>query len=222
MRLLIFDTETTGLPKSRAAPSEGPNNWPHMVSISWVILDTNTNEIVTTRDYMIKPADWIIPEESTNIHGITTELAILRGRELREVVQEFLLEECDAWVAHNLEFDIGVLVNAVLWDLKLQFPATRQRKFCTMRLSKDICKLPGKYGNYKNPKLKELYSFVFGKMPDEDKLHRSIYDVLILTEVIKHCLPLRKAFGLLTPDVTTVSNGLHTNGTLTLNFKEPN
>lgn len=45
MKLLIFDTETTGLPKSRKASTEGPNNWPHIVSISWVILDSDTNKI---------------------------------------------------------------------------------------------------------------------------------------------------------------------------------
>jgi DNA polymerase III epsilon subunit-like protein len=219
MRLLFFDTETTGLPKSRASPSAGPDNWPHMVSMSWMILDTHTNEIVSTRDYIIRPDDWIIPQESINIHGITNELAILRGRDLRSVVQEFLNEKCDAWIAHNLEFDMGVLVNAVLWDLGLQFPATPQRKFCSMLLSKNICKLPGKYGNYKVPKLKELYFFTFGKMPSEDNLHRSIYDVEILVEIVKHCIPLRTAIGLLTPDVSTVSNGIHTNGTLTLTFK---
>jgi len=46
MRLLIFDTETTGLPKSRQPSSKGPNNWPHIVSISWVILDADTNKSI--------------------------------------------------------------------------------------------------------------------------------------------------------------------------------
>lgn len=220
MRLLLFDTETTGLPKTRESASKGPNNWPHIVSLSWVILDTDTNQIVKTRDYMIKPDDWEIPEDSTKIHGISTEHAILYGQPLHDVIQEFLIEECDAWVAHNLEFDMGVLVNAVLWDLGLQFPVTPQRKYCTMLLSRNMCKLPGKYNSYKMPKLKELYVHVFGKEPLNDNLHRSIYDVTILAEIVKHCVPLRKAMGLVTPDVGILPDGVYANRTLTLSFQK--
>jgi len=220
MRLLIFDTETTGLPKTRDPASKGPYNWPHIVSLSWAILDTDTNQVLHTRDYIVKPEDWVIPEESTKIHGITNELAILKGHSLQNVIQEFLYEQCDAWVAHNLEFDMGVIVNAVLWDLHLQFPATPQRKFCTMLLSRNICKLPGKYNSYKMPKLKELYTHVFAKPPREDELHRSIYDTLILAEIIKHCIPLRKAMGLVAPDVSTVANGVYPHRTLTFSFQD--
>ena len=197
MRLLIFDTETTGLPKLRQPAERGPNNWPHIVSISWIVLDTNSNTELTRHSYIIKPDGWTIPEESVNIHGITTEQATLVGKPLFDVMGEFITESCDAWVAHNLEFDMSVIVNAVLWDLKMQFPYIPQKKFCTMLLGKSICKLPGKYPNsYKLPKLKELYYHAFGKVPQEHQLHNSMYDTEILTEIIKSYLPLRQALGL--------------------------
>ena len=193
MKLLIFDTETTGLPKSRKPAKEEPNNWPHIVSISWIILDTDTNTELKRRHYIIFPENWEIPDESVNIHGITYEMAVEQGIWLHEAMSELVQEECDAWAAHNLEFDMGVIVNAVLWDLKIQFPLIPQRKFCTMLLGKPICKLPGYYRNtYKAPKLKELYYAAFGKYPVELQLHNSMYDVQILTEIIKEFKPLRE------------------------------
>lgn len=207
MKLLIFDTETTGLPKSRNPAKDGPNNWPHIVSMSWVILNTDTNAIETQESFIVRPTDWVIPVESTAIHGITNEKAMTTGVPLSVVMQKFQSEAYDSIVAHNMDFDMNVVLNAIYWDLKQQsrvFPQT----FCTMNMSRNICKLPGNYGKFKSPKLKELYFSAFGKMPDESQLHGSMYDVLILTEVIKHYLPLRQAMGLVASSVTT--HGLRT------------
>uniref|UniRef100_A0A6C0JNV8 Exonuclease domain-containing protein n=1 Tax=viral metagenome TaxID=1070528 RepID=A0A6C0JNV8_9ZZZZ len=202
MKLLIFDTETTGLPKSRKSANEGPNNWPHIVSISWVIFNTDTSVIEKQESHIIKPGEWIIPIESTEIHGITNDYATIHGDSLLDVMVKFQNETYDCIVAHNMEFDMNVIVNAIRWDLKKVirvFPKT----VCTMNLSRNICKLPGNYGNFKSPKLKELYFCAFGKMPDETRLHGSLYDVLILTDIIKHYLPLRYAMGLVASNVTT-------------------
>jgi DNA polymerase III epsilon subunit-like protein len=197
MKLLIFDTETTGLPKSRQPASNGPNNWPHIVSISWIILDTETNTELKRCNYIIRPNGWDIPEDSIRIHGITLEIAQQKGVDLMGAMTEFVKEYSDMWVAHNLEFDMNVIVNAFLWDLQIQFPVTPQRKMCTMLLSKPICKMPGMYRNkYKSPKLKELYHHAFGRYPEELMLHNSMYDVGILTDIIKSYLPLRQALGL--------------------------
>lgn len=203
MKLLIFDTETTGLPKSRESAYVKPDNWPHLVSISWIILDTETNTELKQAYYVIRPIAWTIPEDSTKIHGITTAHAMKDGEDLLDVMYEFLKEDCDAWAAHNFEFDMGVIVNAVLWDLRGRFPVTKQRKYCTMRLSKNLCKIPGMYRDYKLPKLKELYQVAFGTPPAEGQLHNSAYDVRILTDIIKTYLPLRQAMGLV---VSSVSN----------------
>lgn len=207
MKLLIFDTETTGLPKSRNSAAAGPNNWPHIVSISWLILNSDTNAIEKQENHIITPLNWTIPSDSTAIHGITNEYAKTHGKPLLEIMQRFQNETYDGIVAHNIDFDMNVVVNAILWDLNQQ-PRLFPQTFCTMKISRNICKLPGNYGNFKSPKLKELYFFAFGKMPDESQLHGSLYDVLILTEVIKSCLPVRQAMGLVASSVTT--HGLRT------------
>ena len=46
MRVLVFDTETTGLPKSKFISPDTLNLWPHIVQFSFVIYDTEENDIV--------------------------------------------------------------------------------------------------------------------------------------------------------------------------------
>lgn len=196
MRLLLFDTETTGLPKSRQPSTSGPNNWPHIVSISWVILNADTNQIEKQKSYLIKPLGWDIPEESTKIHGITQEKATKEGTDLASVMGEFLAEGYDMLVAHNLEFDYNVLHNAVQWDLELPFSSLYKKMCCTMELSRDICNLKTMFGKPKAPRLSELYEHVFKKSPNKESLHSSIYDVLILTEIVQHCTELRMKMNL--------------------------
>jgi len=208
MKLLIFDTETTGLPQSRDLARTKPNNWPHIVSISWVILDTETNLILKQRSAIIHPEGrWIIPEESIKIHGITNDIAIEQGEELTLVMEEFIGEKYDYLVAHNMQFDLSVINNALIWDIGMKAPLFSKR-MSTMVMTTSICKLPGNFGKYKSPKLKELYFHAFERRPDETRLHDSMYDVLILTEIIQRYEPLRQAMGLVTSSVIQPTNGI--------------
>ncbi len=38
---LIFDTETTGLPKNYKAPVTDSDNWPRMVQVAWQLHDNS-------------------------------------------------------------------------------------------------------------------------------------------------------------------------------------
>jgi DNA polymerase-3 subunit alpha len=209
MRVLVFDTETTGLPKDRNVPAKNlPNNWPHIVSISWVVLEDDV--IVSSNSYIVKPKDWMIPQDSEKIHGISNFKAHARGHDLESVIQKFMMEPYDLMVAHNLEFDENVLVNAIYWDLSRkdfhEFPGA---KYCSMKLSRDICKITSKNSTfYKSPKLSELYSFVFGENPNTENLHNSAYDVELLARIIVHCRPLREKLGLVKANLI-VNNGHH-------------
>jgi len=199
MRILVFDTETTGLPKYRLPAKQQQGNWPHIVSISWMLL--NDNELISSQSFIIKP-QWTIPKESSAIHGITQEFAQEYGVDLEYAINEFIGERYDVLVAHNLDFDENVLVNALYWDLgRKTFNEFPGRKRCTMKFSKDICKLPGRYSGYKPPKLSELYFHVFGYFPDIKKLHNSMYDVEILVEILLTSKKLREAMRLVSPGV---------------------
>ena len=194
MRVVVFDTETTGLPKTRETASKGPNNWPHLVSIAWVVIDNDI--IVKKKHYIIKPIDWIIPESATKIHGITTEHATQNGSHLSVAISEFMAEHPDVLVAHNMKFDWNVILNAVIWDLQLPYPKYNCKLFCTMEASRNLCKLPSQYSHYKAPKLSELYDFIIKKPLKTECLHNSLYDAEILTEIITRSTLLRPAIGL--------------------------
>jgi len=197
MRVLIFDTETTGLPKNRTPAYDAPGNWPHLVSISWAILDSHTNKIEKERSYIIYPDSWVIPEESTAIHGITHAQAVEKGVPLKNAMIEFISENYDIMISHNLKFDENVLINAIRWDMGTLFEGFQRPRYCSMNLTRTLCNL--KYYNgwtgTKPPKLKELYEIVMKKKPDETKLHSSAYDVAILTEIVQNCAELRKQLG---------------------------
>ena len=206
MKLLIFDTETTGLPRTKIPANIEPNNWPHIVSISWVILDSETNQVIKQRSYIIKPLIWEIPEESIKIHGITQENALKNGYNLSNVLGEFLAENYDILVAHNLEFDLNVLYNAIQWDLDLPFKKLNKKMCCTMELSRSFCNLKTMFGKPKAPKLSELYEYTFKKQPNKESLHNSLYDVLILVEIIQYCDNLRLKMNLPVTSTTILNN----------------
>ena len=223
MKLFIFDTETTGLPRKKVSALVQAENWPHIVSISWIVMESDTNEILEKKTYIIKPNGWIIPEDSIKIHGITQDFAEKNGADLGEVMKEVLQLQFDMMIAHNIVFDDNVLTNAIRWDAgHYEFPGFSCLKGCTMQLSKNICRIPSlstsmspfKRG-YKPPKLKELYEFIYKKKPDESKLHGSAYDTEILSECVIGCHPLRVALGLV-PTSTSNTNASNKSSSSTL------
>jgi DNA polymerase-3 subunit alpha len=189
MKFVIFDTETTGLPRDFSASAfKGPNNWPHIVSISWAVMSDKFDKILSSQSYMIKPQGWDIPFESTAIHGIMTSDAIEYGHNLGEVMDKFFSEECDGYIAHNMIFDKNVVYNAMLWDLGYEyFRGFGKPKICTMAIGRSLCKLP----KNKQPKLFELYNWATKKDVDKSRLHNSMFDTLTLCDCISGCDEIR-------------------------------
>ena len=85
---LIFDTETTGLPKRWDAPVTDTDNWPRCIQIAWQLHD-DMGQLIEHQDYLIKPDGFNIPYDAERIHGICTELAMEQGEDLREVLEKF-------------------------------------------------------------------------------------------------------------------------------------
>ena len=165
MKVLVVDTETTGLPKNfNIKAIDKPDNWPHLVSLSWAVLDSETMKIVESYSSYVRPEGWEIPAEASAIHGITTEMAMANGESLRAVIDMFMTAPCDVIVSHNANFDKNVIINAIVYDLKLPFDSEetiiREQFLCSMLASIGICKIETRRG-YKWPKLSELYYHVF-------------------------------------------------------------
>ena len=107
---LIFDTETTGLPKKWNAPLTDSDNWPRAVQISWQIHD-QAGALMSNRDYLIKPDGFKIPYDSEKIHGISTELAYQQGEDINSVLNFFQydLNKVQFIIGHNVNFDRNIL-----------------------------------------------------------------------------------------------------------------
>jgi len=200
MKVLVFDTETTGLPKKYSIPAfKQSGNWPHLVSISWALLDTENMKIAATYSSYIIPEGWDIPAEATRIHGITTEMAVTDGNTLKNAIDMFMSVPCDMVVAHNAEFDKNVIVNAIIHDLKMPFDHEdeifQQGVRCTMKAGTDICKIITSRG-YKWPKLTELYYHVMKKQIPVEIEHQALYDTLNLVEIVRNSREIRIALGI--------------------------
>ena len=160
---LIFDTETTGLPKNWRAPISDIENWPRCIQIAWQVHD-EMGVLLESKSYIVKPKDFDIPYESEKIHGISTELAYEEGVDLEEVLTEFnnSVSKSKFIIGHNVNFDLNVIGcefyrNNITSNIEL----TDVLDTCT-ELTAELCKLPGgRGGKFKLPTLTELHEFLF-------------------------------------------------------------
>ncbi len=160
---LIFDTETTGLPKHWDAPLSDSENWPRCIQIAWQIHD-DKGQLISHEDYLITPDGFTIPFESEQVHGISTALAEAKGTALEKVLEKFskALDQSTYAVGHNISFDRNIMGAEFL---RMQLPDAFENKevvdTCTEETA-TLCQLPGgRGGKFKLPTLSELYSFLF-------------------------------------------------------------
>jgi DNA polymerase-3 subunit epsilon len=201
MRVLVFDTETTGLPETKIINPDTLNKWPYIVQFSYIIYDTDLNEIVEVKDFIVKvPIDVIISQESVNLHGITNEISAVKGITIEEVFNEFFFsfKNSDKIVGHNISFDINMIKIELLriiyfnrtnisneeiklckWNL--HYLTNFKNISCTLQDSIELCniKAVNKFGKtyLKYPKLIELHQKLFETTPNN--LHNSLNDILV-------------------------------------------
>jgi len=160
---LIFDTETTGLPKKWNAPVSDSDNWPRCIQLAWQLHD-ETGKLSSNNSFLIKPENFDIPFESEKVHGVSTALAMKDGLGLKEVINRFLidLKKSKYLVGHNVKFDINI-IGAELYRLGIvsNFSQLKVIDTCT-EITANLCKLPGgRSGKFKFPTLIELHDFLF-------------------------------------------------------------
>jgi DNA polymerase III subunit epsilon len=157
---LIFDCETTGLPKYREAPISDLDNWPRVIQVAWLLYDTMDRNVESSI-HLIQPHGFIIPSDAQRIHGITTARALSEGKMLTDVLCELrsAIEKSEFLVAHNIKFDEKVL-SAEYLRMNLKLPFSNKKRFCTMESTAGLCRIPGSRG-YKWPSLSQLYWELF-------------------------------------------------------------
>lgn len=188
MKLLIFDCETTGLPRHRKARLEDTYDWPFVVQLSWIVYDVSMNKLDKVRDEVVRlPPGLGICKESTKIHGITNKKMLADGVDIKSLLEEFIndVKRCKILIAHNIEFDRKVIIVEQIRNRikeKEYLQNLRKKEYCTMKESISLCNImikdrfTGKMVK-KFPKLSELHYHLFETVPLG--LHNSLIDILV-------------------------------------------
>ncbi len=201
MRVIVLDTETTGLFPKGSIAMRDPAKCPHIMQLSYMVYDTKINRIVEDYDAIIKlAAETEISERSIEIHGITREKSIASGVPINVALfnlrRALYGHNVSLIVGHNISFDKQMLdVECNRCGLAGLFrkeevdcmnrsrsTATSPRDglwngekplplYCTMEHSKDIC-------NFRSQSMYGGTFVRFGKLKDVfDKLFGDI-DIL--------------------------------------------
>lgn len=181
MSVLIFDTETTGLPKFNDKRGYySPKNFEmydsgRIVEMGYRILSLETNDLRVQFNSYIHHENLDI--QNSHIHGITNEHA-LAGCDIKEMLQileqDFVRHDIKRIVAHNIEFDINILLSECFryGHDSLVNLIQQCEQFCTMKRGRVFMDF------YKNPKLIELYDFVHNNNGPVFKQHSAMSDCI--------------------------------------------
>jgi DNA polymerase III epsilon subunit-like protein len=181
MKVLVFDTETTGLPVERNPSIYDTQKWPYTIQLSYIVYDSDTNELITVEDdYIHIDANVNITPESQKIHNISREILDSKGIPIQDALEKFnkFATMSDLLVGHNVSFDKRmVIVEGIRNKIRMNVHDT----YCTMKNSVEICKIEcvGQNGDkyFKYPTLSELYNELFKKTPKNT--HNALIDILI-------------------------------------------
>ena len=187
---LIYDTETTGLPKNFSAPVTDSENWPRLVQVAWQ-LHNSMGELIEVKNFIIKPVEFTIPFNAEKIHGISTQHALAHGVDLSFVLEEFnkAIEQSEFVVGHNIIFDINIM-GAEFHRTQIESPLAQQKSIDTKNEGTEFCAIPGgRGGKFKWPTLTELHVKLFKEGFAE--AHNASADVEATTRCFLELIRLR-------------------------------
>lgn len=187
MRVIVFDTETTGLPTEKNPSITETSKWPYIVQLSYIIYDFEMNNIICSYDEILKLPDGVeISEESIKLHKITKERNQESGVNRKIALYKFNkeLQDCDVVVGHNISFDKRMIMVECIRNGVQQyfnFKGKKKLEFCTMKSGTDICMIekisPNGNKYFKYPTLSELYYKLFNEIPSNT--HNAYVDILL-------------------------------------------
>lgn len=184
MVYFAIDTETTGLPTSRAKPTTSnfsQYDTCRMLSLAIVEFSDDHKE-QSAHHFIVKPDGFEV--KATHIHGITQEMADTQGIPFEDIYNMFtaiiFLTEGDIcrMIGHNLDFDMNVIRSEFIRHQKCLDILENVNPICTLKLYRKIFLKPIKLGI--------LYKDLFGK--ELDGAHDALNDARAAGEVYPHLL----------------------------------
>lgn len=162
MNYLFFDCETTGLPLDINADPSQIANWPRVVQLAWMLIESEPKrrKVLESKSHIIEPSGFEVP--AGMVHGITHQQAMKWGLPARTVLAKFseAFMKAERIVAHNFKFDAGCL-GAEFIRYEGYDPLPTKPAHCTMHQAAEFCNIPRRkrfgYGPWKYPSLSELH-----------------------------------------------------------------
>lgn len=157
---LFVDIETNGLPIYRDAKAEEINNWPYVLSLGWVLLDSQYG--LVEEGLLYRKPNFILDKDAAKIHGYTEKYLQENGASIEDIIQKLTVLSSNARyiIAHNADFDLPIL-QAEFLRKGYNKPFTHLKKRCTMKAGKSYCEIPAYGRGYKFPSLVELLTIAY-------------------------------------------------------------
>ena len=77
MKIIVFDTETSGLPSTRLVNPTVITSWPHILQFSYIVYDLDNHKLIKSFDTLVKINEHVtIDPKSIEIHGIQKERCV--------------------------------------------------------------------------------------------------------------------------------------------------
>lgn len=182
-RVLVFDTETTGLPPKLYGRLADPKDYQkynncRLLQIAWYYtesFDINNIDFADIQCHLRKPIDFnqeIFDPDAVTKNGLTYDVVREKGITFPNIINLHLgkcLKNCDYIVAHNIEFDINILLAEFYRRNTESYINTINgiKLIDTMKIGTEICKIPLTYGGYKYASQVELYRHLYGDEPPD-------------------------------------------------------
>ena len=201
MKIVIFDTETSGLPSKHFTYEKNYMEYPYILSMAWkIVVDGQESN---TFHYLINQGDRKVPPEATKVNGITDEMCQGSKFDAFTVLLQFLMDcqGADFVVGYNIFFDSSIIKANVLRIVSGGKTPMNMYDAMTEMLHKDkridVMRLSHKVMGGKWPRLEESYKYFFGVPPLNS--HNAAFDVEDTYRIFQELLK-RKAIMLILPE----------------------
>lgn len=160
MKILVFDTETTGFIDKKETDINKQPRIVQFAGILWEVWVNGKFEEEQRINIVINPGI-AIPYEASQVHHIY-DVDVRNAPKIEEKMEEILryINIADVIIGHNIEYDEDVL-KIELERLQKLYAYQPKQTFCTMKTTVDFCAIQWNGERLKYPKLWELHKKLF-------------------------------------------------------------
>ncbi len=159
MKILVFDTETTGFINKKEIDLE---KQPRIVQFAWIFWELEDEKFTLEKeiDILINPKI-SIPYQSSEVHHIY-DIDVKKSPYIDDVIDDIMLyiNTADVVVWHNIEYDED-MIKLELRRLDRLYKYMPKQTMCTMKTTVNFCAIQWNWKRFKYPKLWELHKKLF-------------------------------------------------------------